>query len=149
MTDLEFPPQHGIMNLDLAQIVPVAAALALIGANPVLVTIGILSREPSIQRLLKVIQVLRLPIALTLRGTRVVLSEAFIPIQARASGEPAVVATNGSDRIVVVDIKLLTEVVGSSINVVLDRVCAHAIWVVIAGDLHQAGSRTTSVGIAG
>lgn len=137
------------MNHDLAQIVPAAAALAFVGANPVLVTIRVLSREPSIQRLLKVIQILRLTIALPFRGTRIVLCEAIVSIQAQASSKPAVVATNSGDRIVVISIKLLAEVVGSSINVVLDRVCAHAIRVIVAGDLHQAGSRTTSVGIAG
>lgn len=52
---------------NLAIVIVIASSLALVCANPALISIRILSREPSIQRLLQVIQVLRLAIALALR----------------------------------------------------------------------------------
>jgi len=120
----------------------------MIHPNPALVSVRILTREPAIQGLLEVVQVLRLSIALSFCGTWIVIRQTLIIIQARPGHEPAVVAADCSNGIVAVLIELGPEVVCACVDVVLDRIRAYAVGIIFTGDLHQAWCWPTGVGLA-
>lgn len=101
MTDLKFTRKLERMDLNLAHIVSITVALAIVGANPALIAVRVQSREPPIQRLLEIIQVLGLAVALSLSRARVSSREALVSIQARAGSEPSIVATNGRNCVIV------------------------------------------------
>ena len=122
--------------------------MALIFTNPILVAIRIQSREPSIQRLLQVIQVLRVTIALPLSRARIALGKPIVIVKPISSREPSIVAPNSNDGIVARSIQLLAEIVGPSIHIVLDGIGTVSVGVVGAVYLHEPGGWTTSVGIA-
>lgn len=126
-----------------------AIARALVRPDPALVPVGILAREPSVQGLLEVIEILGLAVALALGRARVALGQALVAIEPRPGLEPAVVAADGGDGVVPVGVELRPQVVGASIDVVLDRVGAHAIGVVVARHLHQARRGPAGVRLAG
>lgn len=143
---LRYAPSLALL---LAEITPIARTRARICADPALITIGILTSKPAIQGLLEVIQILGLAVALALSRARVVLRQTLIAIEALASLEPAIVATDGRDGVVVILVQLPAQVIGAGIDVVLDGIRAHAVGVVLARNLHQAGRGPAGVGLAG
>lgn len=93
----ESTPSETSYALALASVV--ARLVAVVAANPVLVAVHIQTHQPSVQDLVKIVQVLGHAIALTLRRARVVFCETLVVIKAAASSEPAIVGSKGSDRI--------------------------------------------------
>jgi hypothetical protein len=140
---------HISLILCLTKTTPTAIARALVRPDPALVSIGVLAGEPPIQGLLQVIKILRLAITLSLGRARIALGQALITIEPGAGLEPAVVATNGGDGIVPGGVELRLQVVGAGVDVVLNRIRAHAVGVVLARYLHQARRRPAGVRLAG
>lgn len=90
---------------------------------------------------MQIIQILRLPITLSLLTTRVRFRQSLPAIEAGAvvGGKPAVVVSDRFESVVVRLVELLAQVLGAGFDVLGDVFGAFAVWVVGAGDLHEAG----------
>lgn len=134
---------------NLAQVVAVAAALALVGAVLAGVVVDINALEPAIQRLLQVVQVLGRAVGLALAAARVGLGQAGVVVQAVAGREPAIVLAKRGNDVAVGRIETVLEYLSASVDVVLYALAvARAVGVVATVDLHEARGGTTFVGVA-
>lgn len=116
--------------------------------DPALIPVRVLAREPAVQGLLEVVQILGLAIALSFCGTWIIVCETLVVIQTRPGHEPAIVAADCGNGIVAVLIELGPEVVRAGVDVVLDRIRTHAIRIILAGHLHQAWCRPAGISLA-
>jgi hypothetical protein len=118
--------------------------------EPVLFTVRVQAQEPSIQRLLKIVQVLRHTMVLTILRAWVVIRQSPASVQTSliAFREKSVIVAHNLDRIVVVIIQLLPQECSASVDTLRDIVCALPIRIVGARDLHQAWCWATSVRVA-
>lgn len=130
-------------------VVSIARARTLVLTDPAVISINIQADHPAIEDLVDVVEVLGLAIGLALRRARVISSQALVVVQSISGSEPSIVRAKSLDGVAIGRVDLAHEVVGSSVDVVLNAVCALAIWIVIAGHLHQAGCWAACIGVAG
>jgi hypothetical protein len=118
--------------------------------EPALITVRVQAQEPPIQRLLKIVQVLRHTMVLTILRAWVVICQSPASVQTSliALREKSVVVAHDLDRIVVVIVQLLPQECSASVDTLRDIVCALPIRVVGARDLHQAWGWATGVRVA-
>lgn len=117
--------------------------------DPAVISINIQAHHPAVEDFVDVVKVLGLTVGLAFRRARVISSQALVVVHSISGGEPSVVRTKSPDCVAVGRVDLTHEVVGSSVDVVLNAVGTLAVGIVVAGHLHQARRGAACVSVAG
>lgn len=139
-----------LLPVPLANVSAVAITRAVELPKPALITVWVQSQEPSVQRLLEIVQVLRLTMVLTILRARVIICQSPTSVQTSliAFREESIVVAHHLDRIVVVIVQLVPQKCSAGIDTLRDVVRALSVRVVGACDLHQAWCWATGISVA-
>lgn len=105
-SESESKSERGSNSLPSAKIIAITRALAVVRANPAIITIDIETHQPTVKDFHDIIEILRLSIRLTFRRTGITLGETLVIVETVPGHKPAVVRAKGDNGVAARGIQL-------------------------------------------